>query len=252
MERWSCAASLFFFAASVAASFEPVVADAAANTALVLAPYAAGACLYCLGARAYKRGAFEGLAAARRAHSRDHPACKWARVGVRGGFLYFLPLLPPRKLVLVRKQNSTVLLCVSYVLDALIQRLSSYREGSRDPRMAVGFLLSLHPCRVPHHRDGDPAGPGVVLGPPGPGGTAAKLGGAGARPGGVGHLRAERGFRRAVRGGQLRHIGGVVPMFCAPRGLHAAPAGGALLLGLYMLLGGEHTATTSAQTSTYT
>lgn len=86
------AASLFFFAASVAACFEQVLADAAANTGLVLLPYAVGACLYCLGAGAYKRGALEGLAAARRAHSRDHPVCEWARVGVRG--VPFEPLLP--------------------------------------------------------------------------------------------------------------------------------------------------------------
>lgn len=57
----------------------------AANSALVLCPYALGALLYAAGAACYKACALRELAGARRAHrDRRHPACEWARIGVRG------------------------------------------------------------------------------------------------------------------------------------------------------------------------
>ncbi len=70
--------------ASAAACYEPVVSHPAANSALVLCPYALGAFLYAAGAVCYKICALRALAAARRSHERAHPACEWARVGVQG------------------------------------------------------------------------------------------------------------------------------------------------------------------------
>ena len=87
------AASIAFFGASTAAILEPVASNQAISAVLVSYPYAAGSVLFTLGAHQYKRSALEGLYAARRRHSREQPACAWARVEVRGRMTHFADLL---------------------------------------------------------------------------------------------------------------------------------------------------------------